>query len=199
MLSRMDQLATPDVLVHRSRAELDAELPQVRQAPRGAGTVDLIVRRPTVETREVLAEARFTPEDGLVGDTWRERHCKRSPDGSPHPDMQITLMGTRAIAAISPDASRWPLAGDQLFVDLDLTHAHLPPGTRLQVGHPDEGVTLEVTDQPHTGCDKFVARFGLDAMKWVNSPEGRTLRLRGIYARVLRGGVVRAGDPVVVI
>lgn len=186
-------------VTHQSRATLDAALDHIRAAPRGSGTVDLIVRRPQVDTREVLATASFTPADGLVGDTWHERHCKRSPDGSPHPDMQITLMGTRAIAAISPDASRWPLAGDQLFVDLDLTDAHLPPGTRLQVGHPDEGVTFEVTDQPHTGCDKFVARFGLDAMKWVNSPEGRALHLRGIYAKVVRGGVVRPGDRVVAI
>ena len=184
---------------HQTREALDAALADIGQAPRGSGTVDLIVRRPIVETREVLSEARFTADEGLVGDTWRERFCKRSADGSPHPDMQVTLMGTRAIAAMSPDRARWPLAGDQLFVDLDLTYEHLPFGTRLLLGDADRGVVMEVTSQPHTGCDKFVARFGLDAMKWVNSPEGRALNLRGIYARVVRDGVVRVSDPVVVI
>lgn len=199
MLTRMDELAIPEAAAPSTRAVLDAAIPHVRQAPRGRGTVDLIVRRPLVETREVLDEASFTPEEGLVGDTWRERFCRRSADGSPHPDMQITLMGTRAIAAISPDRTRWPLAGDQLLVDLDLTYEHLPFGTRLLLGDADGGVILEVTDQPHTGCDKFIARFGLDAMKWVNSPEGRVLNLRGIYAKVVRRGVVRPGDAVVVL
>ena len=106
--------------------------------------------------------------------------------------MQITLMSVRAIGAISPDETRWPLAGDQLFVDLDLTYRNLPPGTRLQVGD----AVLEVTEQLHTGCGKFIERFGLDAMKWVNSPEGRDLNLRGIYAKVVTSGRIRRGDAV---
>ncbi len=150
------------------------------------------MRRPAVEARETLEEGALDEAEGLVGDNWRARSSSRTTDGSPHPDMQITLMSVRAIGAISPDDTRWPLAGDQLFVDLDLTYRNLPPGTRLQVGD----AVLEVTEQLHTGCGKFVERFGLDAMKWVNSPEGRDLNLRGIYAKVVTSGRIRRGDAI---
>ncbi|WP_239490201.1 MOSC domain-containing protein [Luteitalea sp. TBR-22] len=179
-------------LTHATLDELAACLPDIRQAPTDHGVVAMVVRRPAEGARDVLGEGMFSEDDGLAGDTWRQRRSRRSADGSPHPDMQVTLMGTRAIRAITPDESRWPLAGDQLIVDLDLTYANLPPGTRLQVGQ----AILQVTDQPHTGCDKFIARFGVDAMKWVNSPEGRALNLRGIYAKVVAPGAVRPGDTV---
>ncbi len=178
--------------LHRSIDQLRAALPAIREAPRDHGSVRLIVRRPVVETRELLEEGRFDVETGLAGDTWVQRSCSRTADATPHPDMQITMIGVRAIEAISPDASRWPLAGDQLFVDLDLTYANLPSGTLLRAGT----VVFEVTDQLHTGCGKFIDRFGVDAMKWVNSPEGRHLNLRGIYARVVRSGTTRVGDTI---
>lgn len=177
---------------HATSDELRAALADIRQAPADNGRVHLIVRRPAVDAREALDEGQFTPYEGLAGDSWQARHCSRTPDRAPHPDMQITLMSVRAIGAISPDDQRWPLAGDQLFVDLDLTYANLPPGTRLQAGE----AILEVTDQLHTGCGKFVERFGLDAMKWVNSPDGRALNLRGIYARVVTAGRIRRGDTI---
>lgn len=180
-------------LQHRTLAQLNEALAQVRGAPQDEGVVRVIVRRPVVNAREVLDEAVFDAGTGLVGDTWRDRRSSRSPDGTPHPDMQITLMSVRAIGAISPDEARWSLAGDQLFVDLDLTAANLPAGTRLRMGE----AVLEVTSQPHTGCGKFVDRFGVDAMKWVNSTEGRELNLRGIYAKVVTSGRVRRGDAIV--
>jgi hypothetical protein len=179
-------------VTHRTWDELRAALDVIRQAPADHGTVRLVVRRPEENRREVLEEGLFEKADGLSGDTWRMRQSRRTSDGSPHPDMQLTLMGVRAIAAISPDETRWPLAGDQLFVDLDLAQVNLPPRTRLQVGE----AVLEVTEQMHTGCGKFVERFGLDAMKWVNSPEGRELNLRGIYAKVVVAGRVRPGDGI---
>jgi len=177
---------------HRTLDELRTKLPDLQAAPTNDGRVHLIVRRPAVGAREVLDEGEFAPVTGLAGDTWMARECSRTADRSPHPDMQITLMGIRAIGAISPDEMRWPLAGDQLFVDLDLAYSNLPPGTHLQVGE----AVLEVTDQLHTGCAKFIERFGVDAMKWVNSPEGRALNLRGIYAKVVTSGRIRRGDTI---
>jgi MOSC domain-containing protein YiiM len=106
--------------------------------------------------------------------------------------MQLTVMSTRAVELVAGDRERWPLAGDQLYVDLDLSGANLPPGTQLEIGD----AMIEVSTQPHTGCDKFVSRFGLEAMKFVNSPLGRSLNLRGINARVVRPGRIRAGDEV---
>lgn len=152
----------------------------------------LIVRRPAVDAREVLEEGELNPDEGLSGDTWRLRSSSRSEDGRAHPDMQLNVMSARAAALVAQSDDRWALAGDQLFVDLDLSAANLPAGTRLAVGE----AVIEVTAQPHTGCRKFVDRFGLDAMKFVNSPAGRELNLRGINAKVVQAGIVRVGDTV---
>ena len=187
-------MATIETPVHRTLAQLEAALDDIRQSPRDEGRLEMIVRRPQVGARDVLEEGWLTEAEGLQGDSWRHRSNSRSADGSPDPDMQLTLMSTRAIAAITPDRARWPLAGDQLFVDLDLTDEHLPPGTRLHIGD----AIVVVTTQPHTGCGKFVERFGVDAMKWVNSADGRDLHLRGIYVRVVQDGRVRRGDTITV-
>ena len=173
-------------------AALEDGLATIRRAPRDAGTVELIVRRPTPEEREVVVEAQLDPAAGLVGDCWRERGSRATHDGSAHPEMQLTMMGTRAATLIAGHHDLWPLAGDQLYVDLDLSAANLPPGTLLEVG----SAKIEITDQPHTGCGKFVRRFGVDAMRFVNTPLGRELNLRGIYARIVTGGTVRTGDPI---
>jgi hypothetical protein len=177
---------------HVDTAGLEAGLPEIRRAPADDGKVELIVRRPGPEEREVLAQGQLDPEEGLVGDCWRQRGSRATTDGSAHPEMQVTLMNARVAALVARDRDRWPLAGDQLYVDLDLSTANLPPGTRLELGSAE----IEITDQPHTGCGKFVRRFGVDAMRFVNTPLGRELNLRGIYARVVRAGTVRAGDAI---
>ena len=170
--------------------ELEAGLDAIRQSPKNEGVLELIVRRPRVGEREVLQEAKLDVADGLVGDTWSTRGSSRSKDGLAHPDMQLNVMNSRVIALVAQERERWHLAGDQLFVDLDLSGENLPPGTRLALG----SAVIEVTPQPHTGCQKFVSRFGVDAMKFVNSPLGRQLNLRGINAKVVLPGVIRVRD-----
>jgi len=170
---------------------LEAGLDAVRAAPPDTGRVELIVRRPEVDARELIEEATLDPEDGLVGDNW---HVKPSlKTGAPNLDAQLTVMNARVTALVAgDDRERWALAGDQLFVDLDLSYRNLPPGTRLQVGE----AVIEVTDEPHRGCGKFSSRFGVEALKFVNSAVGRELNMRGINTRIVTGGVVRTGDAV---
>jgi hypothetical protein len=175
---------------HLSTEELHAGLDQIRRAPKDEGVLELIVRRPRKGEREVLQEGQLDLQDGLVGDSWKDRRSSRSPDGRANPDTQINVMSSRVIALLSQDKARWPLAGDQLFVDLDLSAANMPPGTQLAIG----AAVIEVTPEPHTGCGQFVERFGPAAQQFVNSPIGRELQLRGINARVVRPGTIRVGD-----
>jgi hypothetical protein len=175
---------------HLTMGELEAGLEDIRQAPKDEGVLELIVRRPQIGERESLEEGELDLVEGLVGDNWRSRGSSSTPDGSSHPDMQLNIMNSRAIALVAQDKARWQLAGDQLFIDMDLSDENLPPGTRLALG----SAVIEVTAQPHNGCKKFVARFGLDAMKFVNSPVGKELHLRGINGKVVQPGVIRVGD-----
>src|SRR5262245_21642360 len=177
---------------HLTMAELEAGLDKIRQAPKDEGVIALIVRRPQIDAREVLEEGELDLTEGLVGDSWRVRGSSRTPDGLAHPDMQLNIMNARVIALVAREKNRWPLAGDQLFIDLDVSQENLPPGIRLAIGP----AVIEITDQPHTGCKKFAARFGLDALKLVNSPLGRQLQLRGVNARVAQPGRIRVGDLV---
>jgi MOSC domain-containing protein YiiM len=177
---------------HRAVDELARGLVEMRTAPAARGVVRLIVRRPDVDAREVLQEAQLDVVEGLVGDTWRSRGNRHTPDGSADPEAQITVVNARAIAHIAGSVDRWPLAGDQLYVDFDLSEANLPAGSRVSIG----GAELEISEKPHTGCAKYAERFGTDALRFVSSPDGRALRLRGVNARVIRGGVVRVGDPI---
>jgi hypothetical protein len=175
---------------HLTTAELEAGLDHIRESPKDFGVLRLIVRRPSVGAREVLAEARLDLTEGLVGDNWKLRPSSRTPDGSAHPDMQLNIINARVAALVAQDNDRWQLAGDQLYLDLDLSANNLPAGTQLAIGT----ALIEVTPQPHTGCKKFVSRFGVDAMKFVNSAVGKELNLRGINAKVIRPGVIRLGD-----
>ena len=168
----------------------ERHLERVQAAPGDEGRLELIVRRPAVDRRETVPEALLDARLGLVGDSWLARGSRQTEDGSANPACQLTLISTRVLEAIEPDPARWPLAGDQLCVDFDLSVNALPAGSRLAIG----SAVIEISETPHTGCAKFSARFGSDALRWINSPLGRDLRLRGVNARVVRGGTVRVGD-----
>jgi hypothetical protein len=179
-------------MTHATLDALEAGVAEVRRAPKDGGTVELIVRRPAEDERETLDQAELDTAQGLLGDNWRARGSRATEDGSAHADLQLTLMNARVTALVARTRERWPLAGDQLYVDLDLSEANLPAGARLEVG----SAVVELTAIPHTGCGKFARRFGVEALKFVNSRVGRELHMRGRNARVLRGGTVRTGDTV---
>ena len=175
---------------HLTMQELEAALDHLREAPKDEGVLQLIVCRPDVDQRTIMEMAELDPHKGLVGDNWVVRGSSKTPDGSAHPEMQINIMNSRVTALVAQDRDRWPLAGDQLYIDMDLSKDNLPAGARIQVG----SAVLEVSPLPHTGCHKFVSRFGMDAMKFVNSTVGKQLCLRGINAKVVQGGVVKVGE-----
>ena len=172
---------------HLSYAELEEQIDYIASSPKNNSPLDLLVRRPKENHREVLDSGMLSTEDGLVGDMWKIRPSNRTPDKSAHPEMQLNIMNSRVISLIARSDDRWKLAGDQLFFDLDLSKENLPPGTQLQIGN----AIIEVTAQPHTGCKKFVARFGLDAMKFVNSEIGKRHQMRGINAKVVQSGQIK--------
>jgi len=189
-----DDVKDPTAL-HRSDSELRSGLDEVRAAPRTAGRLDMIVRRPGIDEREVVVEGELAAQVGLVGDTWNARPSKDMPDLSPNPERQLTVMNSRAAALVAGTEDRWPLCGDQLYVDLDIGVENLPAGSRLLIGE----AIIQISEPPHLGCAKFTQRFGLDAMRLVNSDEGKALRLRGANASVVTPGTVRAGDTVTVL
>jgi hypothetical protein len=215
-MNRPGSLHVEPSVRHRTTAELEAWLDYLRAAPRDVGTLELVVRRPSARTREVVDVGELHLAEGLLGDSWSRRPSRKTPDRSPHPDMQLNVMSHRVVRLIAgDDPQHQALAGDQLFLDLDLSVEALPTGSRLAIGHGTghddhgshretghepgtarRGAVIEVMPTPHTGCAKFVERYGADAMRFVNGKVGRALRLRGLCARVVVPGQVRAGDPV---
>lgn len=188
--------ATPDQSAlrptHRSRAELDGLLAEIGSAPLDAGEVQLIVSRPGTGERMALDWADLDTAIGLVGDNWFVRGSTSMPDGTANPEAQLTIMNARAADAVAGNRAGWALAGDQIYADLDLSVDNLPPGTRLRLGT----AVVEISAKPHSGCAKFTQRFGLDAMRWANSDEGKALRLRGVNCRVIEPGRVTLGDQI---
>ncbi len=175
---------------HLSTVELEAGLDLIQQSPKDAGLLQVLVRRPQSGERELLQAGELDSEVGLVGDNWQTRGSSLTADRSAHPGMQLTIMNSRAAQLVAQSQDRWTLAGDQMFIDMDISMDNLPPGSQLALG----SAVIEVTEVPHTGCAKFVARFGAEAMKFVNSPVGKALRLRGVNLKVVQPGTIRVGD-----
>ncbi|MDJ0942693.1 MAG: hypothetical protein QNJ30_04485 [Kiloniellales bacterium] len=178
---------------HLTRAELQAGLPRILESPKDDGVLEAIVVRPASGERLDLESCEISLEGGVHGDHWAAGCWMSTEAGRPHPDVQVCIMNARCIALVAGERARWPLAGDNLFIDLDLSPENLPPGQRLQIG----SATIEITEVHHGGCKKFAERFGQSAVVFVNGPKGRALRLRGVYARVVEDGRVAVGDRVV--
>jgi MOSC domain-containing protein YiiM len=178
---------------HLNLEELEAGLEHIRQAPKDNGELQLIVARPKENERKILEEGQLDLEIGLVGDSWIKRPSSKMPNGLPHPEKQINIMNARSAALVAQSKERWSLAGDQLYIDMDLSDENLRPGSRVSIGT----AVLEITALPHNGCKKFVERFGLEAMRFVNSSVGKELHLRGINAKVVEPGTIKQGDRVV--
>ena len=175
---------------HLTTEELEQGLESILQSPTDNGELALIVKRPDVDKRESITEGRLDVEQGLVGDNWLNRGSRHTPDGGADPEMQLNIMNARVVSLVADDADRRELAGDQLFLDMDLSYENLPPGTQLAIGD----AVIEVTAPPHTGCKKFAARFGRDAMVFVNTGIGKKHNFRGINAKVTKPGNIRVGD-----
>ena len=178
---------------HLEKAELEAGLDHIRESPTDLGEIRLIVRRPSEGEREVVEEGQLDLKLGLVGDNWKSRGSSRTNDGFGHPEMQLNIINARCIELLAVEKIRWPLAGDQFYIDLNLSDKNLPHGSRLRIGE----AVVEITPIPQNGCKKFVERFGMDAVKFVNSPIGKELHLRGVNAKVVKPGIVRVGDKAV--
>ena len=175
---------------HRTLRELDDALPTIRSSPPDNGRLEMIVARPAVGQRLLLEEGKLDEESGLVGDGWKDRGSKSTSDGSSDPKEQLTIINARLIDAVAGSKSRWELAGDQLVVDIDLSHDNLPPGSRLRIGT----AVVELTAKPHTGCAKFASRFGNDALRFVSGKEAMQERRRGANAKIVKSGTIRVGD-----
>ena len=191
-IQKSSELGTENIR-HLNTDELEAGLEEALTSPTDEGIVNLIVCRPDVGQRKVLQSAEFSLEIGLVGDNWSKKPYSKSPDGGPHPEMQVTMINSRVLDLITAgDSSRMAVPGDQLVVDFDLSRENIPPGTKLNIG----SAIIEVTEAPHTGCAQFVGWFGADAMRFVNSSRGRELCLRGINSKVVQPGVISQGDKI---
>ena len=181
-----------DVKLHRTRAELEAAIPQIENAPKDEASVALIVVRPDHGERETPEYVRVSADGGVEGDHWAKGCWLTTEDGRPDPRVQINLMSVRAAEAVAGDPANWPPAGNNFFVDLDLSPDNLAPGSRVALGSAE----IEISDEPNKGCQKFIDHYGRDACVFVNVGRGLQFRMRGLYARVVKDGEVRLGDRV---
>jgi MOSC domain-containing protein YiiM len=178
---------------HATEAELEQGLPTVLASPRDAGQLEAIFVRPAPNERRALSSANLTVAGGIEGDRWAKDSRSRLEDGRSDPCCQVSLMNVRFLRQIAGSEDTLCLAGDNLIVDLDLSEANLPAGSRLAIG---DSVILEISSKPHTGCSKLESRYGRDARTFMNNKRGKALHLRGRYGFVVTGGQIALGDAV---
>lgn len=175
-----------------SKEQINEKLPYIMESPKDNGILSFIVIRPGVDDRKLIQEGQLSSTEGLIGDSWNQRPSRHTPDNSPYIENQVTIMNKRVIESIAQNEERQLLAGDQLFVDFDLSEENLPPGSRLQIGN----AIVQISHVPHNGCGKFKERFGSEALKFVNSEMGKANHFRGLNAKVIKEGKIQTGDPV---
>ncbi len=177
----IDSSSEGDPRRHLDYGLLQAAFLELPPAPATRGRVVQIVRRGEGGRREYLEHTRVTPHTGVPGDAWARR-------SAPDPDEQITAMQA-GVARLLANGQPLGLFGDNLFLDLDLSANNLPPGSVLRIGTAG----FVITAKPHTGCRKFLTRFGRDALRFVSEAAHRSHNLRGVHLRVLEPGEVRLG------
>lgn len=173
-----------DASCHLSMEQIEKAWAGLPAPPRDSGRLALIVARPADGVRDELASARVTPGSGVPGDRWQ----RATPDV---PRMQLAVM-RRDIAELLANGQPISHAGDNLFVDFDLSSESLPTGSKLRVGD----AVFEVTPEPHDGCHKFQARFGAAALRFISARDKRDDHLRGVYWMVIQAGTIRVGDTI---
>lgn len=178
--------------MHRDAQQLERHLENILAAPVDDGIIEKLVCRPEENARHESNSGKLDLDRGLIGDNWKDRGNRHTEDGSADPLAQVTLMNSRVSRAVAADEDGWSLAGDQIYLDMDLSSENLPAGSRLQVGE----AILEISSKPHTGCAKFSARYGPDALRFVNTGRGKEGRFRGANAFVVESGTINVGDRV---
>jgi hypothetical protein len=177
---------------HVTFDKLQEGLAEISQAPKNHGNIELLVIRPVQYERKVVNEITMHPITGCEGDIWHSKKTSSTPDGKPNPERQVTLINSRVLALLEGAKDTWPKAGDQVYVDMDLSKENLPAGTDLSLG----SAIIRVSAQPHNGCKKFAERYGIDATRFVNSSLGKAKSLRGINCYIVKEGIVKMGDTV---
>lgn len=173
-----------------TQEELAAALPQIQAAPKTGAAVEMLCLRPDYGQRQFVEEIEVTRARGIPGERWARAPWLKLPDGSPHPGIQVCILQKRVLDLVWRDREGTVHPGDTFVVDMDLSEANLPAGQILTVGT----ARLRVSEVFNDACVKWKARYGAAAKAWINRPENRPLRLRGILCAVERDGVIRLGD-----
>ena len=173
-----------------SRIQLDQALPDVMAAPKDRAAIGMLCLRPERNQRKFVDQIEVSPQKGIAGERWLESPWLTTPEGAPHPGIQISILQQRVLDLVWQDRENTPHPGDTFVVDMDLSHDNLPVGQLLSVGT----AILKVSDVFNDGCVKWKARYGAAAKDWIVADDHPKLRLRGVLCSVERAGLLKAGD-----